>query len=176
MKRKSKLRSLPVLVLLILCMTAAVVSAKSVSEKGSFPTAPSGEEIQFDMEYLKNNKMVQIDCINEDANHSTQNYWLLPGGFTVSNVQGNEQSGYTVKVTVTPAKYVARYNAQIGVEHVLDPASQGSKTFTFVYDMKRAEWELRDGTIPAVYTVICKEEETEAPTEESTEEPTEEPT
>ena len=176
---KKSLKGKKWMALLLVCILCAAASLTALASSKSKQDVI--DKITFDTAYLMKNKMVKIDCVNEEANHPDINYWLTPGGFTVTPVQGNAASGYYVNVTITPDVYVSRYSHDTGVQHVLEPASQGAVTLKFVYSLKTGTWSLAQGTIPTTFTVTCKGKpvvdpsETTAP-EESTKDPGEETT
>lgn len=114
------------------------------------PDAPTSDEVT---ELLNN--AVKVDCTNETANHADRTYRLINESFTIGNVEGNADSGYTVKVTVSPAKYVDAYNTNTGVTHTLAPDAQGSETITLKYDAATTAWEAAS-TIPVTFTVVCE--------------------
>ncbi len=114
------------------------------------PDAPTSDEVTK----LLNNA-VKVDCTNETANHADSTYGLINESFTIGNVEGNADSGYTVKVTVSPAKYVDAYNTNTGVTHTLAPDAQGSETITLKYDAATTAWEAAS-TIPVTFTVVCE--------------------
>lgn len=113
------------------------------------PDAPTSDEVT---ELLNN--AVKVDCTNETANHADKTYGLINESFTIGNVEGNADSGYTVKVTVSPAKYVDAYNTDTGVTHTLAPDAQGSKTITLKYNATTPTWEAAS-TIPVTFTTVC---------------------
>ncbi len=113
------------------------------------PDAPTSDEVT---ELLNN--AVKVDCTNETANHADRTYGLINESFTIGNVEGNADSGYTVKVTVSPAKYVDAYNTDTGVTHTLAPDAQGSKTITLKYNATATAWEAAS-TIPVTFTTVC---------------------
>ena len=114
------------------------------------PDAPTSDEVT---ELLNN--AVKVDCTNETANHADKTCGLINESFTIGNVEGNADSGYTVKVTVSPAKYVDAYNTDTGVTHTLAPDAQGSKTITLKYNATTPAWEAAS-TIPVTFTVVCE--------------------
>lgn len=114
------------------------------------PDAPTSDEVT---ELLNN--AVKVDCTNETANHADRTYGLINESFTIGNVEGNADSGYTVEVTVSPAKYVDAYNTDTGVTHTLAPDAQGSKTITLKYNATTPAWEAAS-TIPVTFTVVCE--------------------
>lgn len=130
-------------------------------------------KLTFDARCLMKSRMVEIHCSNRKSDHPDKSYWLLPGGFAAGEIEKGFFGGYTVKVTISPDLYVARYNVETGVEHTLDPASQEAETLTYTYDEESRTWNLKEGKTPVVYTVVCKETETEETETEKSE--TEEP-
>ena len=76
-------------------------------------------------------------------------------GYTVGEVQGDKESGYTCEITVEPAKYVAQYNSEINVEHKLDPESQPGK-IKLEWDKYNQKWKLATPSgVPVVFNVKC---------------------
>lgn len=65
--------------------------------------------------------VVTIDCTNNKVTHEDKTYGLLTGGFSVGDVEGDKENGYTVNVTVTPDAYVTQYSNDIGEKHNLFP-------------------------------------------------------
>lgn len=112
------------------------------------PEKPTDDQVK---ELLKD-KAVTIECINNKVDHADRTYGLLDG-YTVSDVKGSEADGYTVDVTVTPDAYVAQYNTDTGVDHVLSPDTQGEEIITLVY--VDGQWALEEGYTPVTFTVIC---------------------
>lgn len=113
------------------------------------PDAPTSDEVT---ELLNN--AVKVDCTNETANHADRTYGLINESFTIGNVEGNADNGYTVEVTVSPAKYVDAYNTDTGVTHTLAPDAQGSQTITLKYDAATTAWKAAS-TIPVTFTTVC---------------------
>lgn len=113
------------------------------------PDAPTSGEVT---ELLNN--AVKVDCTNETADHADRTYGLINESFTIGNVEGNADNGYTVEVTVSPAKYVDAYNTDTGVTHTLAPDAQGSQTITLKYDAATTAWKAAS-TIPVTFTTVC---------------------
>lgn len=113
------------------------------------PDAPTSDEVTK----LLNNA-VKVDCTNTEVSHADKTYGLINESFTIGNVEGNADSGYTVKVTVKPAKYVDAYNTDIATGHTLVDG-QDSKTITLKYHATTKAWEAVS-TIPVTFTVVCE--------------------
>ena len=120
-----------------------------VTDPGTtIPEKPTDDQVEV---LLKDNAVI-IDCTNKDVDHADKTYGLLDG-YTVSDVKGSEADGYTVDVTVTPDAYVAQYNTDTGVDHVLSPDTQGEEIITLVY--VDGQWALEERYAPVTYTVVC---------------------
>ncbi len=98
--------------------------------------------------------VVTIDCTNSKVTHEDKTYGLLSGGFSVGDVQGDKEHGYTVNVTVTPDAYVTQYSKDIGEEHNLSPEGQDNLIITLMCAGKGSEWEIVPPTTKT-YTVVC---------------------
>ena len=116
------------------------------------PTKPDkpGESVILDLI----NK-INVQCIaNTDPKHPEKDYDPIAGSYTVGEVEGNPQSGYTCTVTIVPDKYVEKYNADVtGANHTL-AAGEGNKTVTLKYDSANDEWKVDIG-MPVVFKVQC---------------------
>lgn len=82
------------------------VKCETVNPPSDKPTAPSNEDVKA----LLGDAVVKVHCTNTNANvnvnHADETYDLLDGSFNVGEVQGSEEDGYTVAVTIQAAKYV----------------------------------------------------------------------
>ena len=114
------------------------------------PDKPSED----DLPAILSEKAVTVDCINESASHPDETYGLLPNGYVIGNVDGDETSGYTCDITVQPDPYVQAYNGAHG-DHTLDPAYQTSKTITLKWDTDNERWTVPEDSIPVIFTVKC---------------------
>ena len=116
------------------------------------PTKPDkpGEGVILDLI----NK-INVQCIaNTDPKHPEKDYDPIAGSYTVGEVEGNPQSGYTCTVTIVPDKYVEKYNADVtGANHTL-AAGEGNKTVKLKYDSANDEWKVDIG-MPVVFKVQC---------------------
>ena len=116
------------------------------------PTKPDkpGEGVILDLI----NK-IKVQCIaNTDPKHPEKGYDPIAGSYTVGEVEGNPQSGYTCTVTIVPDKYVEKYNADVtGANHTL-AAGEGNKTVKLKYDSANDEWKVDIG-MPVVFKVQC---------------------
>ena len=116
------------------------------------PTVPDkpGEGVILDLI----NK-INVQCIaNTDPKHPEKDYDPIAGSYTVGEVEGNPQSGYTCTVTIVPDKYVEKYNADVtGANHTL-AAGEGNKTVKLKYDSANDEWKVDIG-MPVVFKVQC---------------------
>ena len=99
--------------------------------------------------------VVTIDCTNSKVTHEDKTYGLLSGGFSVGDVQGDKEHGYTVNVTVTPDAYVTQYSNDIGEKHNLSPDGQDNLIITLKCAGKGSEWEFVPFTTKT-YTVVCE--------------------
>lgn len=114
------------------------------------PNKPS----ENDLPAILSEKAVTVDCIAESASHPNETYSLLPNGYVIGNVEGDETSGYTCDITVQPDPYVQAYNGMHG-DHTLEPADQTSKTITLKWDTDNERWTVPEDSIPVIFTVKC---------------------
>ena len=122
------------------------------------PAKPEPENTSKPFIELTGEKAVKVHCTNDKANHDDKSYGLMHDGYTVGEVQGDKENGYTCEITVEPAKYVAQYNSEINVEHKLDPESQiGKIKLKWKPDNtgdNTGSWEVVSG-VPVVFDVKC---------------------
>ena len=123
------------------------------------PERPEPENTSKPFIELTGKEAVKVHCTNDNANHADKSYGLMHDGYTVGEVQGDKESGYTCEITVEPAKYVAQYNSEINVEHKLDPESQiGKIKLKWKPDNtgdNTGSWEVVSG-VPVVFDVKCE--------------------
>ena len=119
------------------------------------PERPEPENTSKPFIELTGKEAVKVHCTNDNANHADKSYGLMHDGYTVGEVQGDKESGYTCEITVEPAKYVAQYNSEINVEHKLDPESQPGK-IKLEWDKYNQKWKLATPSgVPVVFNVKC---------------------
>ena len=122
------------------------------TDKPEPPTPPNTSKPFIE---LTGEEAVKVHCTNDKANHADKSYGLMHDGYTVGEVQGDKESGYTCEITVEPAKYVAQYNSEINVEHKLDPESQPGK-IKLEWDKYNQKWKLATPSgVPVVFNVKC---------------------
>ena len=123
------------------------------------PERPEPENTSKPFIELTGKEAVKVQCTNDKANHADKSYGLMHDGYTVGEVQGDKENGYTCEITVEPAKYVAQYNSEINVEHKLDPESQiGKIKLKWKPDNtgdNTGSWEVVSG-VPVVFDVKCE--------------------
>ena len=126
------------------------------TDKPEPPTPPNTSKPFIE---LTGEEAVKVHCTNDKANHADKSYGLMHDGYTVGEVQGDKESGYTCEITVEPAKYVAQYNSEINVEHKLDPESQPGK-IKLEWDKYNQKWKLATPSgVPVVFNVKCETQE-----------------
>ena len=109
------------------------------------PTAPSHD----DLSGLIGN--ITVNCTNNAATHDPRSwvYPLLADSYTIGNVEGTADTGYTLTVTVNAEKYVEQSDAESGVTHT---PKDGSKVVTLKYENNA--WAVKEGT-PVSFDVAC---------------------
>ena len=121
------------------------------------PTTPKPENTSEPVfSELIGDEVVKVECTTTGAGHDAKIYGLKHDGYTVGEVQGDKEEGYTCDITVKPEKYVEAYNSDpdINVEHMLDPESQ-TGTIHLKYDEQG--WMLADPSgVPVVFKVKCE--------------------
>ena len=117
------------------------------------PNGPKPEYTSKPFIELTGEEAVKVQCTN-DKSHAPKSYGLKFEGYTIGDVRGDEQTGYTCDITVKPDKYVEQYNSEIGVNHTLDPESQ-TGTIKLAWDNQK--WKLATPSdVPVVFTVKCE--------------------
>ena len=109
------------------------------------PTAPSHD----DLSRLIGD--ITVNCTNNAATHDPRSwvYPLLADSYTIGNVEGTADTGYTLTVTVNAEKYVEQSDAESGVTHT---PKDGSKVVTLKYENNA--WAVKEGT-PVSFDVAC---------------------
>lgn len=100
---------------------------------------------------------VKIQCTNDEATHDDQEkvYGLLNNTYTIGEVKGSVDAGYTVQVTIDDVDpYVEKFNTDTSVEHTLSPETQ-SEVITLNWDAENKVWKVGEDA-PVTYTVICE--------------------
>ena len=109
------------------------------------PTAPSHD----DLSRLIGD--ITVNCTNNAATHDPRSwvYPLLADSYTIGNVEGTADTGYTLTVTVNAEKYVEQSDAESGVTHT---PKDGSKVVTLQY--VNDAWTGKEGK-PVSFDVAC---------------------
>lgn len=109
------------------------------------PTAPSHD----DLSRLIGD--ITVNCTNNAATHDPRSwvYPLLADSYTIGNVEGTADTGYTLTVTVNAEKYVKQSDAESGVTHT---PKDGSKVVTLQY--VNDAWTVKEGK-PVSFDVAC---------------------
>ena len=129
------------------------------------PTTPEPENTSKPFIELTGEEAVKVHCTNDKANHDDKSYGLMHDGYTVGEVQGDKESGYTCEITVKPEKYVDQYNLDIGVNHTLVDSDQ-TGTIHLKYDKEAQNWQLANPSgVPVVFDVECETTQPENPAE-----------
>ena len=119
------------------------------------PAKPEPENTSEPFIELTGEEAVKVHCTNDKANHDDKSYGLMHDGYTVGEVQGNKENGYTCEIIVNPDKYVEAYNTDISVDHTLAPAGQAG-TIHLKYDKEAQNWQLAiPSGVPVVFNVKC---------------------
>ncbi len=109
------------------------------------PTAPSHD----DLSRLIGD--ITVNCTNNAATHDPRSwvYPLLADSYTIGNVEGTADTGYTLTVTVNAEKYVEQSDAESGAAHT---PKDGSKVVTLQY--VNDAWTVKEGK-PVSFDVAC---------------------
>ncbi|MCI6634122.1 MAG: InlB B-repeat-containing protein [Clostridiales bacterium] len=123
------------------------------------PNPPEPENTSKPFIELTGEEAVKVKCTTAGATHAEKSYGLKPDGYTIGEVKGDAESGYTCDITVNPGEYVKAYNTEIGVTHTLDPESQ-TGTITLKWQLNDGEdgtgkWTVGSG-VPVVFKVVCE--------------------
>ena len=109
------------------------------------PTAPSHD----DLSNLIGN--ITVNCTNDAATHDpkSKDYALLADSYTIGNVEGTPDTGYTLTVTVNAEKYVEQSDAESGATHT---PKDDSQDVTLKHE--NDTWTVKEGA-PVSFDVAC---------------------
>ena len=100
---------------------------------------------------------VAVVCDNQNVNHGEKRYKPTLGEYTVSDVMGTAADGYTCTVTVKAAKFIEKYNSDMGdAVHTLIAGEPAEKTIELKWNGEKwvAETEL-----PVTFHTLCPPEQ-----------------
>lgn len=123
---------------------------------GDDPTAPG----------ILGDGAVKVQCVTtgtgNSARHEAAAYSVLPNSdglndsYKFGTVVPTADGGYTFKVTIYAAKYVAQYNAENGdATHKLAENGDGEATITLIWDFDKNEWAPESASLPITFQVEC---------------------
>ena len=114
------------------------------------PSAPPSAPGADTLGNLLNGK-IKVTCVTNDTAHGTKEFDLIDGSYTVGDVEGNANSGYTCDVSISPDKYVEAYNAELSLVHT---TYDTAKIVTLKCNDDSA-WVVDTGT-PVEFKVKCE--------------------
>ena len=82
-----------------------------------------------------------VEVVCDKNEHKTGTFTLSYGDYTVGNVEGDSQSGYTCTVTVKTEKYVNAYNETTNADNVKHVKVSEEVQLTFSYDAGTKTWK-----------------------------------
>ena len=100
---------------------------------------------------------VAVVCDNQNVKHGAKAYKVTLGEYTVSDVMGTAADGYTCTVTVKAAKFIEKYNSDMGdAVHTLIAGEPAEKTIELKWNGEKwvAETEL-----PVTFHTLCPPEQ-----------------
>ena len=100
---------------------------------------------------------VAVVCDNQNVNHGEKRYKPTLGEYTVSDVTGTASEGYTCTITVKAAKFIEKYNSDMGdAVHTLIAGEPAEKTIELKWNGEKwvAETEL-----PVTFHTLCPPEQ-----------------
>ena len=94
---------------------------------------------------------ITVNCTNDAATHDpkSKDYALLADSYTIGNVEGSADTGYTFTVTVNAEKYVTQFDTDTGATHT---PKDGSQAVTLKYE--NDAWTVTEGK-PVSFDVAC---------------------
>ena len=94
---------------------------------------------------------VTVNCTNNAATHApkSKGYALLADSYTIGNVEGTADTGYTFTVTVNAEKYVTKFDTDTNTTHT---PRDGSQAVTLKYE--NDAWTVTEGK-PVSFDVAC---------------------
>ena len=109
------------------------------------PTAPDHDKLS---ELIGN---ITVNCTNDAATHApkSKDYALLADSYTIGNVEGSADTGYTLTVTVNAEKYVEQSDTESGATHT---PKDDSQDVTLKHE--NDAWTVKEGS-PVSFDVEC---------------------
>lgn len=99
---------------------------------------------------------VAVVCDNQNVNHGEKKYKPTLGEYTVSDVMGTAADGYTCTVTVKAAKFIEKYNSDMGdAVHTLIAGEPAEKTIELKWNGEK--WVAKT-ELPITFHVECPPE------------------
>ena len=94
---------------------------------------------------------ITVNCTNDAATHDpkSKDYALLADSYTIGNVEGSADTGYTLTVTVNAEKYVEQSDAESGATHT---PKDDSQDVTLKHE--NDAWTVKEGA-PVSFDVEC---------------------
>ena len=94
---------------------------------------------------------ITVNCTNDAATHDpkSKDYALLADSYTIGNVEGSADTGYTLPVTVNAEKYVEQSDAESGATHT---PKDDSQDVTLKHE--NDAWTVKEGS-PVSFDVEC---------------------
>ena len=134
--------------------TGTPVEFKVQCETEQPTPSPSATPSKPDADTLKDLLgKIKVTCVTNGTAHGTKEFDLIADSYTVGDVEGDAISGYTCDVSISPAKYVAAYNAEVP-GHTTDDTA---KTVTLKYNS--GAWALNNpNELPVEFNVKCSDE------------------
>ena len=127
-------------------------SATPTPPPSAIPSQPGADTLKSLLGKIK------VTCVTSVTAHGTKGFDLIDGSYTVGDVEGNANIGYTCKVSISPAKYVEAYNVELSLVHTTDDTA---KIVTLKYNNDSA-WVVDRGT-PVEFNVKCETPEPTPP-------------
>ncbi len=103
---------------------------------------------------------VTVSCENDSTGHPDATYGLLPGGYAIGGVQGDNAAGYTLTVTLKKAYYAQAFGADAHKTHV-SAEGETDKTVSLRYDAAAHAWMLAAGVTGAAFRTTCSDKVSE---------------
>ena len=94
---------------------------------------------------------ITVNCTNDAATHDpkSKDYALLADSYTIGNVEGSADTGYTLTVTVNAEKYVEQSDTESGATHT---PKDDSQDVTLKHE--NDAWTVKEGA-PVSFDVEC---------------------
>ena len=99
---------------------------------------------------------IKVECVNTSSGHGAKTYDTSVGGYSAVTIE-NADGSFTSTITVSAARYVEKYNADMNVTHRLADGQADTQTVKVTFDSNydKASVKVIAGELPVTFKVTC---------------------